>query len=61
MPNIISDQWITFNDIPAINQTYTIVNESVDSFKSGMYTLIVTAVNQLNNVTALNSTFYIEG
>ena len=62
LPGIIEDKLVSFDIIPVQHLTHhEVVTTDLRYVIPGIYTLIVTAINQINNVTVFKSTFYIDG
>ena len=62
LPGIIQDKLVSFNTIPVQHLTYPeLVNINLTYVTSGIYTLTLTAVNMIGNVTIFSSTHYIIG
>ena len=60
LPGIIQDKLVSFDTIPVQHLTYPeLVNIDLRYVTSGIYTLSLTAVNQIDNIIVFNSTFYI--
>ena len=61
LPGIIENKLISFETIPVQHLTHhEVVTTDLRYVTSGIYNLTVTAINQINNVTVFNSTFYID-
>ena len=62
LPGIIQDKLVSFDKIPVQHKKYTeLVNIDLTYVTSGIYTLTLTAVNMIGNVTIFSSTHYIDG
>ena len=60
LPGIIQDKLVSFDKIPVQHLTYPeLVNIDLTYVTSGIYTLTLTAVNMIDNITVFNSTFHI--
>ena len=61
LPGIIEDKLVSFDIIPVQHLTHhEVVTTDLRYVIPGIYTLTVTAINQINNVTVFKSTFYID-
>ena len=62
LPGIIEDKLVSFDTIPVQHLSYVeLVNIDLTYVTAGIYTLTLTAVNMIGNVTVFNSTHYIDG
>ena len=62
LPGIIEDKLVSFDTIPVRHLTYPeLVNIDLTYVTEGIYTLTLTAVNLIGNVTVFHSTHYIDG
>lgn len=61
LPGLTSDISLPFDTIPVTDKSFQLFNKSTNYIDSGIYTLSIVAVNQLQNVTVVNSTFFVEG
>ena len=62
LPGIIEDKLVSFDTIPVRHSTYPeLVKFNLTYVTAGIYTLTLTVVNQIGNVTLLRSTFNING
>ena len=62
LPGIIENKLISFDTIPVQHLTHhEVVTTDLIYVISGIYTLTVTAINQIGNVHVFKSTFYIDG
>ena len=62
LPGIIQDKLVSFDKIPVQHKKYPeLVNIDLIYVTSGIYTLTLTAVNMIGNVTVYSSTHYIDG
>ena len=60
LPGIIQDKLVSFDKIPVQHKKYPkLVNIDLTYVTSGIYTLTLTAVNQIDNIIVFNSTFHI--